>query len=119
LDPSFGIVNVLLKRTGLIQAPIPFLINPIMAMSSLILVNVWRGLPFFAIVLLAGLQTIPEDLIDAGKIDGANAWQVLRFVTLPLMMPVILVLFLITTIGTIADFELPFLLTRGGPGNAT
>ncbi len=119
LDPSFGIFNVALKQWGWVQGGIPFLINPFLAMSSLILVNVWRGIPFFAIVLLAGLQTIPEELIDASRIDGAKNWQTLLYVTLPLMAPVIAVLLLITTIGTIADFELPFLLTRGGPGNAT
>ncbi len=119
LDPAFGIINVALKRWGLIQANIPFLVDPGLAMACLVAANVWRGVPFFAITFLAGLQTIPEELIDAAKIDGANSWRILLSIILPMIMPVVVIVMLISTIGTIADFELPFILTRGGPGAAT
>ncbi len=119
LDPAFGIINVVLKRWGLIQANIPFLVDPGLAMACLVAANVWRGVPFFAITFLAGLQTIPEELIDAAKIDGANSWRILLSIILPMIMPVVVIVMLISTIGTIADFELPFILTRGGPGAAT
>jgi len=119
LDPAFGILNVAFKRWGLIQTNIPFLVNPALAMVCLVAVNVWRGVPFFAITFLAGLQTVPEELIDAAKIDGASSWRTLLSITLPMIMPVVVIVMLISTIGTIADFELPFILTRGGPGTAT
>lgn len=119
LDPAFGIFNTLLKKWGLIEANIPFLVNPTLAMVMLILVNVWRGVPFFAIVLLAAIQTVPDELLDASKIDGANRLQILWSIILPLILPVALIVVLISTIGTISDFELPFLLTRGGPSDAT
>lgn len=119
LDPAFGVINAALKSWGIIKVNIPFLVDPTLAMVSLIAANVWRGVPFFAIVSLAALQTVPEELIDAAKIDGANGWQILLKINLPLIMPVVLIVILISTIGTIADFELPFLLTRGGPNNAT
>jgi multiple sugar transport system permease protein len=119
LDPAFGIINFMLKRWGLIDANLPFLVNPAFAMLTLIVVNVWRGVPFFAIVFLAAIQTVPEELIDASKIDGASPWQILLNVTLPLILPVALIVVLISTISTISDFELPFLLTRGGPSDAT
>lgn len=118
-DPSFGVVNVLLKRMGIVQSNIPFLVDPNLAMALLIFVNAWRGIPFFAIVFLAAMQTVSQELLDASKIDGASGWQMLWKVILPLIMPVVLIVMLISTIGTISDFELPFLLTRGGPADAT
>lgn len=119
LDPAFSIINVVLKDLGLIKSNIPFLVKPTWAMVSLILVNVWRGVPFFAITSLAAIQTVPEAIIDASKIDGANSWQRFWKVIFPQILPVVTIVVLISTIGTIADFELPFLLTRGGPGDAT
>lgn len=119
LDPAFGVINAALRQWGLIKMNIPFLVNPQMAMLSIIVINVWRGLPFFAIVFLAALQTVPEELIDASKIDGANAWNRLWKIIIPLILPVVIIVVLISTFGTISDFELPFLLTRGGPSNAT
>lgn len=119
LDPAFGIINVVLKRWGFIQTNIPFLVDPTLAMACLVAANVWRGVPFFAITFLAGLQTVPDELIDAAKIDGASGWRTLISITLPIIMPVVVIVMLISTIGTIADFELPFILTRGGPGTAT
>ncbi len=88
-------------------------------MVSIIVINTWRGLPFYAITLLAGLQTIPADLYEAAGIDGATAWQRLRYITLPMLKPVILTVTLFSVIFTFADFQLIYVLTHGGPANAT
>ena len=88
-------------------------------MMSLIIVNTWRGLPFYAITLLAGLQTISPELYEAATIDGASAWHRFRYVTLPLLKPVIFIVTMFSVIFTFADFQLVYVLTRGGPANAT
>lgn len=119
LDPANSIVNVMLRKWGLIQQNLPFLTDPTWAMVSLIILNTWRGVPFFAITFLAAIQTVPEELTDASRIDGANEWRRFWSIVFPLIMPVVVIVVLISTISTIADFELPFLLTRGGPRDAT
>jgi multiple sugar transport system permease protein len=98
---------------------IPFLGQTGLAMNSLIGVNVWRGVPFYAIGLLAGLQTIPQELYEAAAIDGANAWKRFLHVTLPLITPVLTIIVLFSVIQTFADFQLIYVLTRGGPANST
>lgn len=118
-DSTYGIISWLLKSAGLIQRNVPFLGDPVLAMGSVIVVNIWRGTPFFAISLLAGLQTISQDLYEAAAIDGANAWQRFRQVTLPLIMPVLTVVTLFSIIWTFADFQVVYVLTRGGPANST
>jgi multiple sugar transport system permease protein len=118
-DSTYGIISWVLKNAGLIQRNVPFLGDPILAMGSVIVVNIWRGTPFFAISLLAGLQTIPQDLYEAAAIDGASAWQRFCRVTLPLIMPVLTVVTLFSIIWTFADFQLVYVLTRGGPTNST
>jgi multiple sugar transport system permease protein len=119
-DPAFSIVNWTLIALGLITPPGPsWLGNPHLAMVSLILVNVWRGLPFYAITLLAGLQTISPELYEAATIDGAGAWGRFRYVTLPLMKPIIFIVTMFSVIFTFADFQLIYVLTHGGPANAT
>lgn len=119
LDSTYGIISWGLKNLGLIKTNIPFLGDPILAMASLIDVNIWRGTPFFAIGLLAGLQTISQELYEAAAIDGANAWQRFWHVTLPLIMPVLTIIVLFSVIQTFADFQLIYVLTRGGPANLT
>jgi len=119
LDSTYGIISWSLKNVGLIKMNIPFLGDPFLAMNSLITVNIWRGTPFFAIGLLAGLQTIPQDLYEAAAIDGANAWKRFLHVTLPLIMPVLTIIVLFSVIQTFADFQLIYVLTRGGPANLT
>ena len=119
LDPANSIINIMLKRWGLITINLPFLVDSAWAMSSLIFLNVWRGVPFFAITFLAALQTVPEELHEAAKIDGANAWQRFWRIAFPLIVPVVIIVVLISTISTLADFELPYLLTKGGPRDAT
>ena len=118
-DSTYGIISWALKNMGLIKTNIPFLGDPTLAMGSVIAVNIWRGTPFFAISLLAGLQTISQDLYEAAAIDGATAIQRFRHVTLPLIMPVLTIVTLFSIIWTFADFQLVYVLTRGGPTNST
>jgi len=118
-DPTFSVLNWLLFHAGIIKTRINWLGDPTMAMVSVIIVNVWRGVPFYAISLLAGLQTISPELHEAAAIDGARAWNRFRHVTWPLLLPVTLVIVLFSVIQTFADFQLVYVLTGGGPANAT
>jgi multiple sugar transport system permease protein len=118
-DPTFSVLNWLLFKMGLIQTPINWLGEPHLALISVIVVNVWRGVPFYAISLLAGLQTISPELHEAAAIDGARPWQRFWHVTWPLLLPVTLVVVLFSVIQTFADFQLVYVLTGGGPANAT
>jgi multiple sugar transport system permease protein len=119
LDPAFSVVNRLLIGLGVPRPGPSWLGNPILAMVSIIVINTWRGLPFYGITLLAGLQTVPPELYEAATIDGASGWQRFRYVTLPLLQPIILIVTLFSVIFTFADFQLVYVLTHGGPQNAT
>jgi multiple sugar transport system permease protein len=119
LDPSFSVINWLLVHGGIAERGPSWLGNPVLAMMSLIVVNTWRGLPFYAITLLAGLQTIPPELYEAATIDGAGALDRFRYVTLPLLKPVVFIVTMFSLIFTFSDFQLVYVLTRGGPANAT
>jgi multiple sugar transport system permease protein len=119
LDPAFSVVNRLLIGLGVPRPGPSWLGNPILAMVSIIIINTWRGLPFYGITLLAGLQTVPPELYEAATIDGAGGWQRFRYVTLPLLQPIILIVTLFSVIFTFADFQLVYVLTHGGPQNAT
>jgi multiple sugar transport system permease protein len=119
LDPAFSPLNWLLVHLGVAPPGPSWLGNRYLAMGSVICINTWRGLPFYAITLLAGLQTIPGDLYDAATIDGAGSWHRFRYVTLPLLQPVLLIVTMFSVIFTFADFQLVYVLTRGGPANAT
>ena len=118
-DPTFSVINWTLFRLGLISSRINWLGDPTLAMISVIIVNIWRGVPFYAISLLAGLQTINPELQDAAAIDGARQWQRFWYVTWPLLLPVTMVVVLFSVIQTFADFQLVYVLTGGGPANAT
>jgi multiple sugar transport system permease protein len=118
-DATFSVFNWVLMNVGLISTRILWLGDGVLAMGCLILVNVWRGMPFFAITLLAGLQTVNPDLHEAAEIDGASAWQRFWRVTLPLIKPIMLVVVLFSMIATFADFQLIYVLTRGGPYSST
>ena len=118
-DATFSVFNWVLLNVGLISQGILWLGDGTLAMGCLIAVNVWRGMPFFAITLLAGLQTVNPDLHEAAEIDGANAWQRFWRVTLPLIKPIMLVVVLFSMIATFADFQLIYVLTRGGPYSST
>jgi multiple sugar transport system permease protein len=119
LDPAFSVLNWLLVAAGVPKPGPSWLGNPLLAMVSIIAINTWRGLPFYGITLLAGLQTVPPELYEAATIDGAGGWQRFRYVTLPLLQPIILIVTLFSVIFTFADFQLVYVLTHGGPQNAT
>jgi multiple sugar transport system permease protein len=119
-DSLYSVVNWTAIRLGLISAPGPnWLGMPEYAMAAVIAVNVWRGLPFFAIIVLAGLVSIPREYYEAAEVDGAGSWGRFRHVTLPLLKPVLAVVILFSTIFTFADFNIVQVLTRGGPVNTT
>jgi multiple sugar transport system permease protein len=118
-DPQFSIISWALTRMGLIHQYIDFLGNPWLARFSVIAANIWRGIPFVAICLLAGLQTISPSLYEAAALDGANGWQRFRRITLPLLTPIIAVVMTFSVLFTFTDFQLIYVLTRGGPLNAT
>jgi multiple sugar transport system permease protein len=118
-DPTFSVLNWLLYHLDIIQARLPFLSNGAWAMWCAIVVNTWRGMPFFAITLLAGLQTISPDLHEAASLDGANGWQRFRYVSWPLLKPVTVVVVVFSVIQTFSDFQLIYVLTGGGPANST
>lgn len=118
-DSLFSVVNYILLGAGLISKKIPWLGDPFWAMVSVIIVNTWRGLPFFAVSFLAGLMTIPRELYEAAEVDGALRFRQFWHITLPLLQPVIAVVVLFSTIWTFADFQIVYILTHGGPINAT
>jgi multiple sugar transport system permease protein len=119
LDPTFSVVNWLLVHGGIITSGYSFLGNSTLAMGSLIVVNTWRGMPFYGITLLAGLQTISPDLHEAAAIDGATGFQRFVYVTLPVIKPVLVIVTMFSVIFTFGDFQLIYALTHGGPANAT
>jgi multiple sugar transport system permease protein len=118
-DPQFSIISWSLIKLGLITQYIDFLGSPWNARWSVIFANVWRGIPFVAITLLAGLQTISPSLYEAATLDGAGPWQRFRFVTLPMLSPIIAVVMTFSVLLTFTDFQLIYAITRGGPINAT
>jgi multiple sugar transport system permease protein len=119
LDPAFSVVNRLLVALGWPKPGPSWLGDPTLAMVSIIIINTWRGLPFYGITLLAGLQAVPSELYEAASIDGAGGLARFRFITLPLLRPIILIVTLFSVIFTFADFQLVYVLTHGGPANAT
>lgn len=118
-DPQFSIVSWSLRELGLLETNIDFLGDTWNARWSVIFANIWRGVPFVAITLLAGLQTVSPSLYEAATIDGASRWQMFRFVTYPLLTPIIAVVMTFSVLFTFTDFQLIWVLTRGGPVNAT
>ncbi|MGH7659857.1 MAG: carbohydrate ABC transporter permease [Vulcanimicrobiaceae bacterium] len=118
-DPQFSPISWLLVRLGLIHSYINFIGSPTHAQISVIVVNIWRGLPYFAIGYLAGLQSISKDLHEAAAIDGATGWQAFRRITWPLLMPITTILVSFSSIFTLTDFQLIWTITRGGPTDAT
>jgi len=114
-----GVLNYLATQANFTDHPILWLGDPKVALPSVIAVNVWRGFPFFVITILAGLQTVPQELYDAAKVDGAGVWARFRQITVPGVLPVIAVVTLFSTILTFNDFSIIWILTQGGPGNAT
>ena len=118
-DPTFSVINWLLVHSGLMGVGPSWIGDPTLAMVMIIVANTWRGLPFYAITTLAALQTVSQELYEAAAIDGANARQRLRYVTLPLLKPVLIITTMFSVIFTFSDFQLVYVLTGGGPANGT
>jgi multiple sugar transport system permease protein len=119
-DPQFSIISYLLVDVLHVRTTyIDFLGTPWAARFSLIVANIWRGIPFVAISLLAGLQTISPSLYEAAMLDGATSWQRFRYITFPMMMPILAIVMTFSIIFTFSDFQLVYAITRGGPVNST
>jgi multiple sugar transport system permease protein len=118
-DPQFSIISHLLIQTGLRDTNVDFINTAWPARWSLIAANVWRGIPFVAISLLAGLQTISPSLYEAAMLDGATPWQRFRFITFPMLLPILAIVMTFSIIFTFTDFQLVYAITRGGPVNST
>jgi len=119
LNSDFGIFNAVLYSLGAIDSYIPFLANPSLAKLSLVLAHIWKEGPLAAIFILAGLQLIPKEYYEAAKIDGGSNLSVFRFITLPLLRPILLVVLVYETMTAILTFDIVYVLTGGGPGDAT
>jgi multiple sugar transport system permease protein len=118
-DPQFSVISWLLRKMGWISGNIDFLGDPWNARFSVIFANIWRGVPFIAITLLAGLQTVSSSLYEAATLDGATRWQLFRYVTYPILTPIIAVVMTFSVLFTFTDFQLIKVLTNGGPAGAT
>ncbi|HZU59588.1 MAG TPA: sugar ABC transporter permease [Solirubrobacteraceae bacterium] len=117
LDPATGPLDYVLVHLHLIQRPLLFLSDPNMAMNTVVLISVWKYMPLIIILFLARLQTIPVEILEAARCDGANAWQTFRHVTWPWVFPVVLIAIMVRTILSFNEFDMPYLLARGGPLN--
>jgi len=118
-DPTFSVINWTLVHTGAIRTGFSWLGNASLAMVAIIIVNTWRGIPFYGITLLAGLQTISPELYEAAAMDGASINQRFWHVTLPIIKPILIIVTMFSIIFTFADFQIVYALTHGGPANAT
>src|SRR4029078_5463466 len=118
-ESQFSIIAWSLRQTGIISSNIDFLGDPWNARWSVLFANIWRGVPFVAITLLAGLQTMPPSLYEAATIDCGSQWQIVRYMTYPLLTPIIAVVMTFSVLFTFTDFQLIWAMTRGGPVNAT
>jgi multiple sugar transport system permease protein len=118
-DLDYGVINYVLHSLGLIQKPLAWLIDPHLAPISVLIANIWIGIPFNMVILYGGLQNIPDTLYEAAMIDGANAWQKFRYVSWPLLRPVSTVVLLLGLIYTLKVFDVIMSITRGGPANVS
>jgi multiple sugar transport system permease protein len=118
-DPQFSIISWMLIEMGLRETNVDFINTAWPARWSLIAANIWRGIPFVAISLLAGLQTISPSLYEAAMLDGATPWQRFRYVTFPMLLPILAIVMTFSIIFTFTDFQLVYAITRGGPVNST
>lgn len=119
LSTSGGMINPLLMELGIIDSPVGFFSTPTSAMATLVFINSWRWFPFIAVMLLAGIQRIPDDLYEAATVDGVSGFQQFRHITMPLLQPTIFVLTIIGTLLSFNVFDIVWLLTGGGPADAT
>jgi ABC-type sugar transport system permease subunit len=114
---QYGLVNAALRFLGLPEAP--WLSDPYWALASVMIADIWQNTPLLVLLFLAGLQSLPQDPIEAAKVDGASPWAIFRHITLPLMRPVIMIALMLRIIDTFRTFDVIWLMTQGGPGGAT
>ncbi|KLU60560.1 trehalose transport system permease protein SugA [Peptococcaceae bacterium CEB3] len=117
LDPTLGFANYLLSVVGL--KPLAWLANPDTVLQSLIIIDVWQWSPFMALIITGGMRTLPSEPFEAAVIDGASKWQIFRFVTLPLLRPVVMVAVLLRSVDLVRFFDTVYIMTQGGPNNAS
>jgi multiple sugar transport system permease protein len=118
-NPNFGTINGVLRQLGVNTEQLTWTASPRLALAAVIAVDVWQWTPFVFLVLLAGLQAIPQEPYEAARVDGSSSWQTFRHVTLPLLKPAILIVLLLRTMDLLRVFDQIFILTEGGPGFAT
>jgi len=118
-NDSFGVANDLLRRVGLAKEPVAWLSEPLPAMAAIVLSDVWKTVPFVALIVLAGLQGIPEEVLEAARVDGLGAWQRFRWVVFPLLLPSILVAAVFRAAQAWGAFDIVYVMTGGGPGGST
>jgi raffinose/stachyose/melibiose transport system permease protein len=119
LHPATGLLNSFLRAIGLNSLALPWLIDPRIALYSVIGVDSWKGIGYIMVILLAGLQTIPKDYYEAAQIDGANAWERFRYITIPMLMPALMIVTVLNVLYGLRVFDIIYALTNGGPGYAT
>jgi len=119
LDKDYGVINLVLTKTHIISENLAYLMDPNLSLPAAMVVNIWKGFPFVAIMLLAGMQSIPKELYEASDMDGASAWQKTKFITIPSIKPISKVIFLLLIIWTIKDYAIVFCLAQGGPSRST
>jgi multiple sugar transport system permease protein len=118
-QPEYGLLNFILRQAGLVAAPIDWLADPDWAIHAAVIMDVWKTTPFAALLLLAGLKTVPGELYAAARVDGAGAWKRFRVITLPLLMPIVMIVLVFRTMDAVRVFDAVYVLTGGGPGNTT
>lgn len=118
-DRDYGIINFLLNNAGILSSNIAYLQDVSIALPAAMVVNIWKGFPFVAIMLLAGMQSVSSDLYEAAEIDGATSFQKIRYITIPSIKSVSTIVFLLLIIWTIKDYAIAYVLTKGGPSRAT
>lgn len=119
LDGNYGVLNDLLMKIGIIGQPIPWISLMDTAMPSLMLIDIWQGIPFFAVMVLAAMQTIPGDLVEAAKLDGASPWKTFWLVKFPIILPTLLITIVLRLVWTASYMDLMLVITQGGPAYST
>jgi multiple sugar transport system permease protein len=119
LDQDSGVLNQTLLSFHIIASPVPWLSSPNFALASVIMVNIWLGIPFNVAILYSGLQGVPEELYEAGSLDGATGWKAFRYITWPNLRPVVSVVLVLGVVYTLKVLDIILGLTGGGPANAT
>lgn len=119
LNPATGLLNAFLRSVGLDALAMQWLVDPHLAIYSVVVVDSWKGIGYIMVILLAGLQTIPKDFYEAAEVDGANAWQRFRYLTIPLLMPAIAIVTVLNVLYGLRVFDIVYAMTNGGPGYAT